>query len=315
MVIIKMQIEVFIMKKIFILLLVCLSLIGCNKVEEPTEEVSILTPYGTPYLSLVGLEKYENVKIDAVNGPQNLQSALVSGSYDIVVAPVNLGANLYNKGNSKYKLAAVITMNNAYIVTKEENKLTSLDDLASEKVLAFGQTGVPGKVLTKLYSQHEKLDINDVDFTHASSSAVYSLFAGGSSDAKYALMSEPEISKLVLNNKINIKTLDLCSLLDSDVAQACVFVNPDTNKLDDVNKVLSLISNNISYLNNKPKEYARYVVSIEKTYETMGVDVIVRSIPLSNIVYKEGSNFKEMINNTLNMLGVKCPDDSFYYQG
>ena len=45
----------------------------------------------------------------------------------------------------------------------------------------------------------------------------------------------------------------------------------------------------------------------------MGKDVIVRSIPLTNIVYKDAKEYKDEINNVLSMLGLKNPDDSFYY--
>ena len=66
-------------------------------------EVTILVPNGTPYIGLGGLLDEENISITAVNGADNLKSGLVSESYDIIVAPVNLGTQLYSKGNSKYK--------------------------------------------------------------------------------------------------------------------------------------------------------------------------------------------------------------------
>lgn len=282
---------------------------------ELKKEIKLITPYGTPYLAIGGLIGTENLTIEAVNGPANLQTALVSGSHDIVIAPVNLGSKLYNAGKSAYQMAAVLTMNNAYIVTKAENKLDGLSDLSGQKVLAFGQTGIPGSLLTKLYTDNSNLNINDVDFTQASSAAVYSLFAGGSSDAKYALMSEPEISKLVLNDKIEVKTLDLCELLGIEVAQACVYINLNSENIEDVNKVLALISNNIKSLNENPTAYADKVIPLDRTFEAMGKEIIVRSIPLTNIVYKNAKDSKAEITTILSLLGVASPKDEFYYQG
>ena len=43
-------------------------------------------------------------------------------------------------------------------------------------------------------------------------------------------MSEPEISKLVVNDKKEIKTLDLTQVLGTDVPQACILVNPNSEK-------------------------------------------------------------------------------------
>ena len=67
-------------------------------------EVKLIVPNGTPYLAVAGLLENNNINIEVVSGPANLQSALVSGSCDIVIAPINLGVNLYNKRNSKYKI-------------------------------------------------------------------------------------------------------------------------------------------------------------------------------------------------------------------
>ena len=301
------------MKKLFVfifLMIFTLSLASCGNVKVENE-VKIITPYGTPYLALGGLLDEENVKIDAVNGADGLKTALVKGEYDVVVAPINLGAQLFNKGNSKYVIEAVITMNNAYIVTENTNKLDSIKDLEGQKVLGFGQTGIPGSVLKTLYTNND-LDQSLIDFSQASSSAVYSLFAGGSSDAKYALMSEPEISKLVLNDKKEVKSLDLTKELGVDVPQACIYVNPNSEKQNDIDNLLKLIENNIKSLNKNPSKYADEVIALDRTFEAMTKEVIVRSIPLTNIVYKEASNFKTEINNILSILGVPNPSEEFY---
>ena len=301
------------MKKFFIfmfLIITTLSLASCGNVKVENE-VKIITPYGTPYLALGGLLDEENVKIDAVNGADGLKTALVKGEYDVVVAPINLGAQLFNKGNSKYVIEAVITMNNAYIVTENTNKLDSIKDLEGQNVLGFGQTGIPGSVLKTLYTNND-LDQSLIDFSQASSSAVYSLFAGGSTNAKYALMSEPEISKLVLNDKKEVKSLDLTKELGVDVPQACIYVNPNSEKQNDIDNLLKLIENNIKSLNKNPSKYADEVIALDRTFEAMTKEVIVRSIPLTNIVYKEASNFKTEINNILTILGVPNPSEEFY---
>ena len=44
----------------------------------------------------------------------------------------------------------------------------------------------------------------------------------------------------------------------------------------------------------------------------MTKDVIVRSIPLTKIVYKKAKDIKTEINNILNILGVSNPSEEFY---
>ena len=44
----------------------------------------------------------------------------------------------------------------------------------------------------------------------------------------------------------------------------------------------------------------------------MTKEVIVRSIPLTNIVYREADSFKNEIENILAILGVPNPSEGFY---
>ena len=301
------------MKKILSLILLTimsLSLFSCGNVKLENE-VTIITPYGTPFLALGGLLNEENVKIDAVNGADGIKTALVKGEYDVVVAPINLASQLYNKGNSKYVIDAVITMNNAYIVTAKENKLDSINDLKNEKISAFGASGIPGNVLKTLY-KNNNLDESLIDFSLASSSAVYAAYAKNTLEAKYVLMSEPEISKLVVNDKKDIKTLDLTKELGIDVPQACILVNPNSEKQEDINSLLKIVESNVKRLNKNPEKYADEILPLDRTFEAMTKEVIVRSIPLTNIVYKKASSFKSEIENILTILGVANPNEEFY---
>ena len=274
-------------------------------------EVTIIVPNGTPFMAVAGLLEEENVNIEVVSGPANLQTALVSGSHDIVIAPINLGANLYSKGNSKYQVSHILTLNNAYIVTRSENKLDSINDLKNQTVLAFGSTGIPGSLLKKIYNNNS-MDLSLIDFQFSSSSDVYSVFAGGNTESKYALMSEPEISKLVLKDGVSVKTLDLCKELGFNVAQACIYVNPESKQSNDVEKVLEMIKSNIEFLNNNPESYANKIISLDRRFSSIGSDVIARCIPLTNIVFKEAKTNKEDITNILTILNVGLPADEFY---
>ena len=305
------------MKKIYsILFLIMISviLLSCTNKDCEIEfetEVSIIVPNGTPYFAIASLLENENIKIEAVAGPSNLQSALVSGSHDIVIAPVNLGVNLYNKGNSKYLISHVLTSNNAYIVTRDENKLDNIYDLNGQKVIGFAPTGIPANILKKAY-QENNLDINNVDFQYQSSANVYSVFASDTTETKYALMSEPEISKLIINDGLKIKKLDLCEVLGVNIAQACVFVNPESVNQKDIDKVLKLIENSVIELNNNPSEYVEKIVNLDRTFSATGKEVLVQSLPNSNIIFKDAKTNKEMIVDVLNLLGVTLPNEEFY---
>ena len=121
-------------------------------------------------------------------------------------------------------------------------------------------------------------------------------------------------NKLVLNDQKEVKTLDLTKELGVDVPQACILVNPNSDKQEDINNLLKLVELNVKYLNKNPEKYADEIIPLDRTFEAMTKDVIVRSIPLTNIVYKKASSFKSEIENILTILGVTKPNEEFYRQ-
>ena len=250
------------MKKILIIvmLFLCFIVSACGK---ETDKVTIISPGGVPFMAIGGLLEDSELSIDAVSGAENLQTALSSGSHDIVIAPINLGAKLYGSGKSQYKVAAVITMNNAYIVTKASNELETVNDLIDKEIMAFGKAGVPGGLLQFLYNTNSNLSLDLIgENWYESSVDVYGLFKKDTV-AEYALMSEPEISKLKINDQINVKTLDVCQLLNIDIApQACIFVNPNSENLNKISDVLAKIKTNIEFLNENPEEYANTILPL-----------------------------------------------------
>ena len=302
------------MKKVLIILcLVALSFLTIS-CEKEKEEVKIIVPLGTPYLAISGLLDYEKVEIQTTNGASNLQAALTGDSYDIVIAPLNLGANLYKKGSSQYKLASILTLSNAYIVTKEENKLDSISDLNGKKVKAFAESGIPASTLKKAFNDNN-LDTTNISYL-SSSSDLYSAFLANGIEEEYILLSEPEVSKLA--KEMNIKKLDLSQELNQDIIQACIFVNPISSKTNQINEVLNKIKENVTFLNDSPQSYADKIIPLDYT-ETlskgMGKDIIINSIPLSNIVYLEGKANQEEVLKTLKFLlgeGYNISDE-FYY--
>ena len=111
---------------------------------------------------------------------------------------------------------------------------------------------------------------------------------------------------------MKIKTLDLTKELGTDVPQACILVNPDSDKQEDINNLLKLVESNVKLLNKNPNKYADLVMPLDRTFQAMTKEVIARSIPLTNIVYKPAKEIKTEINNILTILGVPNPSEEFY---
>lgn len=129
-------------------LLMLLMLVGCNSNTSSTN-INILCPVGAPALSFVS--EYENInktgKIDFVDGSDQLIAELSKNNsdYDIIVAPINLGAKLIQNKQSDYKIKGIITWGNLYYVGTSDNDLKETGELA-----LFGEGAVPQKLLIQL---------------------------------------------------------------------------------------------------------------------------------------------------------------------
>lgn len=305
---------IFMKKFLIILCLFCfmISLLSCDEgvdrnVDLPKieleNEVKILVPTGSTYIAVGGALASQNVSINIAIGPKMLPTALANGSYDIIVAPLSV-VPLLKSGNSPYKLSHILTLGNLYIVSRDNVKLDSIMDLVGEEVYAFGEAAIPGKLLKKVYSDNG-LDTNNIKFDFSSSSDVYSAFAGKENKYKYVVMSEPDVCQLEIKENIKINKLDLSKVLGFDIAQAAIFVNPNSNNID-IDKVLNLISSLVTYLNTYPELYADSILKLDpfEEFNALGKEVIKESIPLSNIVFKEAKSNKELINKTLISLSI-----------
>ena len=65
-------------------------------------------PEGIPAVALGGLFEDSKMEITVVSGPSVLSSELIKKDYDVIVAPIILGAQLYTKGSLNYKLKLYI---------------------------------------------------------------------------------------------------------------------------------------------------------------------------------------------------------------
>lgn len=302
------------MKKIIKLLVVILLLGvviisgGCKK---DLEKIKVLLPSGAPLMAIGDLLDSEEFEFTVVNGADPLSAALISGEYDMVIAPLNLGAKLYTAGKTSYKLDSIITSNNTYLISREDFKV---EDLNEKTILGYGKNSTPDIVLKVVLAQK---GINAQIEYQTSVADVMSLFLANESSSKYSLSAEPQVT-LIKNKVKDITVIDLVNVFGEGqiFPQACLYVKADKDYSD----YLKLIEKNIKSLNSKPEKYAESIISKHTYFETLGKDVLAESLPKCNIVYLKASQNKEAVNNYVDylntyanpILGGKTVDDGFY---
>lgn len=127
--------------------------VACNKKSNDVEKADLrfAAPEGTPALAMLTLAA-DNAQIDghkveyeAVK-PNNIAAEMSSKNADIVIMPVNAGANLIRQG-ADYKLVSVAVGGSLYMVAgSNEGAALTVNDVKGKKVACIGKTGVPGLV-------------------------------------------------------------------------------------------------------------------------------------------------------------------------
>lgn len=301
--------SLFILPMLFLLTLV---LVACSNDFKPDRKVSVIMPSGTPVLALGGVID-ENNDIEVVTDTSLLQVALTTNSADIVICPLTMATNLYLKDKSTYKLEAIVTYNNAYLISK--NSLDDYSDLNGKFIVGFNETNTPGIIL-KMFLEQNNIEA-ELQF-EANVNASVNAFTNGNTE--YAVVAEPQLTKI---KKVipDLNVLNLGELVsETFIPQAAIFVKADVCDDANVKFLLERIEENIKFMNDKPNEYIDSVINNHPYFNTIGADVLKDSIPTINVSYLKASENKDTIESFYknvdkyvnNFFGGNTPDEGFY---
>lgn len=311
------------MKKIISILLVLFVSVfafGCKE----KEKTYLLTPEGIPLVAIGGVvSKFE---VTTTPGPQVLQSELVQDNYDVIVAPVTLGAQLSIKGSINYKIAGLITFDNMYIVSKKNVTLNSINDLNGKTIYAYGQNQ-PSDIMLK-YALEKSGVTCAIEYADSVATVVSSYFLPGNAD--YALVAEPYLSKI--RQKVEVNVIDVASVLRNlsegsveFIPQAAIYVYKELSK-SQIKRILKVIEDNIAALNKDNSAYAKLLLEQDSNlyplFTNLGEDV------LSGVCLNAGINYLKAYDNKAkleeffgivdkankNLFNGQVPSEDFYFK-
>ncbi len=222
----------------------CFALVACG--EKPgdkdiIENVTFSAPEGTPALAMLRLAT-DNAKIGDISvtykvvKPANIAAEMSAKTSDIVIMPVNGGANLIRQG-AGYKLVSIAVDGSLYMVgNTEKGGEISIDDIKGKKVACIGQTGVPGLVFRYVLSangiaivdENTAPSENQVSVRYAADgTAAAQLLQGGQVD--FMVVGEPaataQSKRLKLNAEMNLQSEYAKASGASNYPQAGLFVS------------------------------------------------------------------------------------------
>lgn len=286
------------------LIILLITSTGCIK-----KEIRVIVPEGMPYIAIGGLEGKIKIKIDRVSGSAALKAAFVANDYDIIVAPFNLGVQLYNAKQSQYTVDSIIGLNNLYVISQSNFNLLTLSDITqTEKpLLAFGQGNTPDLALqAALKSQNVHKEIEYMNTVNE----VMPFFVSKKYD--FALSAEPILTIMRFNQNLLFNSLNLQDYVEAPIIQVAVFANANENKKDRITEVLVQIKQNINDMYENPNSYAKKLVKTNDYFANIGEKVLTECVKNSNIRYRKATNYRIEINQYLNMIGYEIPNDFIY---
>ena len=301
---------------IFVVLFSMLFITGC--IDDSSKKVSVIVPTGTPSLGIANvLNDKTLVDANIVSGSDPLIAAFTNASYDVVVAPVNLGAKLYNANeNFSYILYKTIVWGNYYLVSNEE--IATLESLEGKTVLVFGKNSTPDVVLRTLISA-KNINVN-LEYVDDVATANSYLLSG---KADIIVSAEPSLTKMSANK--NFYTLDLQNQWQQltgsySLPQAGIFIKKDSKDEKYLKTVLDKMIESVQMAQTKPNVLIASAVSVDENLAKIGEETLQKAIGNCNLRVEETDKeaiefyFSQVIQLGIGAtVGGKLPDEAFYY--
>ena len=323
------------------------SMVSCNffnnekdSEEAPKGEATPINVYTLNGTTGFGMAKLIN---DAKNGStsqkynfsvqtdaSNVTAALLNGSADIAALPTNAAANIYNKSEGGVVVLAVNTLGCLYLLTNQNETITSFDDLRSKTVYAPAQN--PTFIFTYLCKQNGLevgKDITVDSTTYAQPAALKDAVAAGLVDI--AVLPEPMVTIAINSAKSANNGTTITNAMDLTVewnkvspegslVQGCVVVRRaflDVNP-EAVESFLNEYKASIEYLSVDLDSASQMIVE-NGIFTNAGV--AKKALPNCNVCFLDGAAMKSAMQTYLGILfgiapasiGGKLPADNFYY--
>ncbi len=314
------------MKKLIISIMIILGFFVFSACKKEDVSFKVLVPSGSPSLAQVKMHKElpilaDNISysIDSVSGAQAIPAAFASEEYEIIYAPVNIGAKMYNN-NQKYVYVANVTWGNLFFATTKIGDF-NIASLNNQVVNMFG-AGTINDVIIKHILKEKGINIS-TDSTYESGTDITKNKLVTVNDS-IVLIAEPVLSAAkmaLLARDVVTKTISVQDLWkevtgDDSYPQAGIFVKKEFLDKNEkvIKKYLKEVEGSCEYVNSNPSDAAQMATDLE--YGLPAVSVLKEAIPNCNIKFKTAKDTKESLEKVFNLdlsqIGGKLPDKDFY---
>ena len=292
-----------------------MALTGCGSQHQL--ELTVAAPAGSPaiaFYNYLGDTNHLEVNSDA-NNVLAYFGADSKTIKDIIVAPTNAGVGKINSG-APYKIAATVTFGNFFLLSTGKDTNNVLDE--GDKVLAFQENGVAGKLYKYLYGDKT----SNVTYV-ADAKAVNNAIADKDFDYAYVLLAQP----VVYNVLAAQKAFSVYASLQNDykektgkeLTQASIFIRNTADK-EKADAMLKAVKSDIEKLVKRPNAFLKAVKGLEDqiiaSKATAKKEVIVELLSDNNALgmgFKYAKENKEAIDTFVKAVGMGETSEEIYY--
>lgn len=310
-------------KLLLIPLIALLSACGSKETttDEPKEErkLSVISPAGAPAVAMSYLLNSGKASFETTSNPSLLKGYFAAKTYDVIVAPTDVGIKAIQEG-CEYKLAATVTNGNFYLAATGEDDNGTLD--AGDSIVLFQKNGLPDKIFHYVYGTEFDANITYVNNVALASTAFENKEVSNAEGTKvkvdYVLLSEPKVTALNLTEGVT----DLSAAFEaksqtSKIFQASMFVID--NKEPEVGNFLKTAKENIEGMLADTTKMTANMAKVEDPQTFFGIPPqMAKKITDKNnglaITYMPAKDNKEAIKEYMNILGVSGVNDEVFYQ-
>lgn len=275
------------MKKVFkaaLMLVIAAALIAalavgfaaCDPKDETPGALRVAAPEGTPALAIARL-KTDNATLAGhamtyeVVSPSLIAAEMSGGKADVVIMPVNAGANLIRQG-ADYRLISVAVNGSLFMVgSTEDGGAIGKADIAGSKVACIGQGATPGLVFEYVMRSME-LETVAADKTPGENQVAVQYVADGpaaktlleNDTVDFAVVGEPAATTfknaLKLNAELDMQAAWMDATGEETYPQAGLFVRTSlAADAEFISALFDALAASKEWVNSNPSEVGAFM--------------------------------------------------------
>lgn len=289
--------------------------------------ITIGVPASPPTLPILRMQEINalgdnvTINLDIWSEPETMIAMAQDGSHDMFAFPLTVVSTLYNKGVG-IQLMNVNTWGVTYFMTSDPG-FQSWKDLKGQTLYIPIQSSPPD-ALSQYFLSQAGLEVGkDVQIVYGSNTEIGAMLASG--EAKYGVMIEPQVTKLLMSNadlRVAFSFQDEWERVNHTDTMIPTAGFGATRKFIDQHPQLTeqfqqAYAQALDWVNENPAQAGE----LAKQHLGLPADVVEKAIPNMGLTFKTARDAKpelDLLYGLLfefnpKMIGGKLPDQGMYY--